>query len=440
MKCSILQRGLLALDRPSRPPADMAAHLARCPACQAWQHRLLEIERCVPFLPVPATGAKSALVQRILAGEGQPNRRTALGETPAQRRDRRINKIALLTSMAAGLVLFAVLWSALQWAPHPGVVRVKGPQPDELLTRLFKYDLNLAAGPQPSERFDTLAGLADELQGQARALADTKAADDLDLLAHCYAQVVREGIIHHARAVAESEREHVANRLTATADSVEQLGRETTEECARPLRELVAAARETATRLHNGDLRGHLLQPPRGRAIRVVPAAILASPAPARSDVTAVAPREQAQRFKRNRSLIQTLVEDGLYLAGEENPLKRADRCHNLVRNLAEAMKEAAGEQEGSRVAELGRHLDKVLEKGVGANLNTARREIPAGSAELAVLKRVDDESTQVVADLETDPRMADVKEAADIHATLSAIRSNWDKVRKSLQGPGQKS
>src|SRR5262245_9905192 len=95
---------------------------------------------------------------------------------------------------------------------------------------------------------------------------------------------------------------------------------------------------------------------------------------------------ERAERLHRNRGLIQDLVQGSLHLAAADDPLRRADECSELADRLAWEVGEAAAQHEHERAAELSRHLNDLLKKGVATNLTAARKRIPLGSAEEATL------------------------------------------------------
>src|SRR5438132_1556387 len=65
MKCSHVQRQLLTLETPGRPPAEVTLHLAACPVCQEWQRHLLQIEANLPRLPVPHSTGKARFLQKL---------------------------------------------------------------------------------------------------------------------------------------------------------------------------------------------------------------------------------------------------------------------------------------------------------------------------------------------------------------------------------------
>jgi hypothetical protein len=401
MNCELLQHHLLALEDPGRPPAEMRAHLARCGACRAWQRRLLDVERSVPRLRVPPSHGRDAFVARLRAGARATPPRAA-------RREVVLRKIALATSLAAGLLMFVVGFGAWQW-PTPPERPPAAPQAHAkpFLARLVDHDLDLARSADPGPRLESLTGLADVLRGQADPLAQAGADDDLGTLVRLYRRVLEDGVLHQAPAVKAAEREMAAERLAEGARRADELADRLADPCAAPVRDMAAAARKAGASLRGGAARARVRRAPWGfaAAARPLRRALLAPAAGALFAVAATPPApaadDEARRFHRNRGLIERLVQDGLDLAREDNLVKRADRCNDIVQGLAREMTGAeAGESE--RVAELGRYLRDVLKRGVGDNLKTARTDIHAGSEEEKELQRVHDKTKDVVHDLKT--------------------------------------
>jgi hypothetical protein len=110
---------------------------------------------------------------------------------------------------------------------------------------------------------------------------------------------------------------------------------------------------------------------------------------------------ERAVQVQRNYGLIQTLVESGLHLAAEEDPLKRARQCLDVAGRLAEEIRQAAEKREELRVIELGEHLHALLEQGVAGNVGLARRQIPLGSTAEKSLRQACDQAAVLVRQLE---------------------------------------
>jgi len=97
---------------------------------------------------------------------------------------------------------------------------------------------------------------------------------------------------------------------------------------------------------------------------------------------------ERAQSLPRDQEMIQVLVEGGLDLAGEEDPLKRAAVCNRIANGLAEEVKKAVGSKDSARAAKLGKQMQDLLVHGVAVNLTVARETMkPNSPREKAIFK-----------------------------------------------------
>ncbi len=433
MNCDLLQRRLLTLEDPGRPPAEMREHLAGCSACRSWQLRLLDLERSVPLLPVPPSAGRDAFVGRLLAGA----RTRPAGTRRQLSREQVLRKVALVTALAAGLLMFFIGFSAWQW-PTTGPARFAKGHGDAFLARLLGHDLDLAQTADARRRLRSLTGLADALSGQAGPLARAGADEDLGTLAGLYGRVLQDGILHQASA-ARAERVRAADQLDEEARHADELAGGLADPCAAPLREMAEAARKAEEGLRGGAARrpeggaawsraGAAWPGPVCVAAPTVGTLLAASVAP----TPVPAPDGEAPRFHRNRALIERLVGDGVDLAREDDPVKRADRCYDIAHGLAQEIATAGGGDSG-RVAELGQHLGDVLQNGVALNLKTARDRIPVGSAEEKKLQQVQAETRDVVFDLET--RLApDEQTPEEVRSALRAINAGWDAVEYALR------
>jgi hypothetical protein len=105
--------------------------------------------------------------------------------------------------------------------------------------------------------------------------------------------------------------------------------------------------------------------------------------------------RERADLFHRDRDLIQALVDHGLLLAEETDPLKRAESCTDLAEQLDREMQQAEG-KDGPRAAELSLHLRDLLKGGVEPTLNFASGQIPKGSTDRKKLDEVSERAKKL--------------------------------------------
>jgi hypothetical protein len=273
MNCEALHSRLLGSEKPDRLTAELAAHLKTCAACRKWQRRLVHLERNVALLPVaPAPRGKAEFVRQFVAAELEPL--SAEREAPSESTNGvttvqtwKFEKLAaalrsslqapratlnafpaparrrIAAVLAASLLLLAFgLWinsPTSPFTPKP---------PDPLLASVVERDLCLAAAKSPSERVETLADLADDLQGSTRSLINHGQPDDLKALAELYEQVVRDGIVAQASSLSPGEKARllkgIAQRLADAGDEAEKLIKVLPESSAAPLNIIVRAARD----------------------------------------------------------------------------------------------------------------------------------------------------------------------------------------------------
>jgi hypothetical protein len=261
MSCSVLQRRLLELETPDRPPPEIRAHLAACAACRRWQRRLLQIEQRVPLIPVPPSGAKSAVLRRVLAEPAAAAKEPSRAEPPklrpfiggAEPRSRRQLQIAAVTTLAACLAVFAfgLWWGANETQPAPS----KSSYSKNLAIRLDQHARNLNAATKPSEKVKVLAAFAEELHTDSRALVTASSVNDLKTLSQVYKRVVGEGLVKQAQEVSPGERaqilDPIIHQLEDAANDARELAKTTSETAATPLLEMAQAADDARSQLRS---------------------------------------------------------------------------------------------------------------------------------------------------------------------------------------------
>jgi hypothetical protein len=198
MTCDTVQRRLLSLTVPQRPPGELRGHLAACVACRRVLGRLLEIEQQVSAIPVPPSAGKEALVRRILT---DPTIRASVRDkTPKVIKVRRWRPALA----AAAVLLIGVTLLVAVRRPWQSPAPAAGPR-DPLLAKVVDRDNRLAKANTPAERLDALSALADDLHGQANTLARVAPPDDLTRLAQLYQQVVEKGLRPQAELLTKEE-------------------------------------------------------------------------------------------------------------------------------------------------------------------------------------------------------------------------------------------
>jgi hypothetical protein len=443
MNCETSQRSLLAADRPDRPPAAVQAHLARCPRCRQWQRRLLQLERQVPLLPVPATTAKADLIWRLLTDSPGPSVPRAPTLEPKQ-------WLWAAAGLAAVFVLLVNSWSVLLRPPdRPAAVAPKPPAaPDTMLAHLLQRSLRLAEATSARQRVEGVAGLAELLHGESGTLGRLAEADDVEALARLYERVIQEGVVARAQALPAAELrdvlEPIAGRLAQAGREADGLAREVPAASAGWVQSLAAVSRKGEEQLralmglpplpalHSRAGAAH----PGRRPFGVVPLSVALLGASTLT--TEGGPRlldERVRQWRQDRELIRVLVEGGLRLAGQEDPLQRADCCTGLAEHLAEAIQQAAAARDADRVAEMGQHFFALLKRGVAGNLSAARTATPAGSRREEELRRVSDRATRISQPVEDRLRqVTDPADPDDMQRALKAVHDGRVEVERALR------
>jgi hypothetical protein len=185
----------------------------------------------------------------------------------------------------------------------------------------------------------TLAALAADLWTAAAERVHRPGRFDLPQLTRLYEHVVGEGVVGRARLLASGRRREVLppvmDQLREAAGAAERLAADAPD-AAPALGRLSAASRD---------------------AVR----AIESEAAPA------VLPLEAEPR-----DVLETLVVQGLRLAEEDDPLRRADCCAEVADSLAQTIVASSGAADDQQMEELGGLLRKVQNQAVQGNLDRA--------------------------------------------------------------------
>ena len=161
------------------------------------------------------------------------------------------------------------------------------------------------------------------------------------------------------------------------------------------------------------------LQPPQHPEVPAVVVAEATTADPAR-----------VKQLLRNRGIIQTLVDGGIRIAKEDDSLHRADSCSDLARGLAVEVRQAAGARDSDRAAEMGQHLQDLLQSGVARNIRSVRSSAPEVSlAQKEKMEQVRDWVSAVALSVEG------LASDSEMKPTLEAIRGARKEVEKAVRG-----
>jgi hypothetical protein len=147
-------------------------------------------------------------------------------------------------------------------------------------------------------------------------------------------------------------------------------------------------------------------------------------------------PEERAQQLQRDQALIQALVDGGLQLAAEDDPLCRADYCNKIADNLAREIKQAIQKKDATRATQLSEQMQLLLVHGVAGNLGLARESMGADSPRVPELEKVGADVIGFAKTIEDEigEHPAPVKDK--MLPTLQAVAKGKTEVEKILKGP----
>jgi hypothetical protein len=459
MTCTTVQKRLLA--EPGHLSASLQAHLDECAACRDLQRRVQQIEKAVPRLPVPPSTARGAFLQRF-------RNEATIWET-ANVRLRNLKRWQITVgALAASLLLFFLAWSlAPVDRPQTRQVAKAGP-PDQLLTKLLNRNLQMVVANNPKDQVVTLADLAEDLRGQSQPLeyyGGPERKDTLKDLAGWYGEVVRQGVTQAEKLPAEQRRQvldPIMRTLNQAIEEAELLARTNAKSVDDPLYTIAFAAKNGKGQLErlvgretswvpelDGLERGRSLDKPerarfslsqRGAIKRLaVPVLFASATSVIRPDNPSpkVLAYDQAQRFQRNRKLIQSLVENCVRMA-EKGVVSRADSCMVVAERLAEEIQQAASERDVYRATELGNILTDLLKKGIAFNLDTASGQVPIGAAGEPAMLQIGDHVQRITNQLQDSlSRVADKDSSDQWQRIARGITEGQAKVNKALKGRG---
>jgi hypothetical protein len=162
--------------------------------------------------------------------------------------------------------------------------------------------------------------------------------------------------------------------------------------------------------------------------------AALAAWAGAQGPAPPLSAEQRAQLFKKNRTLLENLVENGIGLSSADSPLNRAEACQATAVTLGNYLKRAATEdQDPHRVAELADLMAGVVRDGLLPNADEAERTIPPQSrAERDRLARVQNAAAaELDAIRNLVPAGGKVGDSEKARAAIEALAGLKDRIKK---------
>jgi len=155
------------------------------------------------------------------------------------------------------------------------------------------------------------------------------------------------------------------------------------------------------------------------------------------ADTPGGAPNPRVGRVHKDLQLIEALVDSGLRLASEEDPLQRAAACNALADRLAREIRGAAAAKDQGRAADLGHNLQLLLVRGVAGNLNLAYGTMSEGSPQMAEARRLGEQAMQVATPAMLDLERPSALEAPDMREAAQALFKARAEVERAIKGKG---
>jgi hypothetical protein len=404
MKCTEAQHWIMT-QRPAAAATGMLArHLRHCARCRRRRRRVRRLDAAVALAPVSPSCA--AALDRFLA---------CVPELPRRPKSRLRPWLFRAAAVLAFVGMTALL---LQLAREPGpdeaspAVAASRPG-QQLLVRLLERDLRLAGPLTPEEQLHVLAGMVDDLRHEAVRLACDESADEVDSLTRLHDWVLRRGLLGRAAALPLAQRADVLPALSWQLEQAEK-------DMAARARRAGPSALELLLPLQTATLatRGQLGQPPEA--------------GPRDADGPALPDRPG------RHVVLAALVRNGLRLAEDADPLRRADYCSDIVDHLLQAVVTASRQPDGSDVSTFTRHVGAFVDHGISANLAQVSQDDPRrlelqhirqrAARTLAVLD-------QTLADLSTrTPSQLDVDRLKDLERVLKDVEKDVKRAHKNIK------
>jgi hypothetical protein len=348
MTCDTATERLLAIPAPTGPDADVAAHLAGCPACTAVAAKVRVLDGLVAALPVvDSTPRKAAFLASLTTGTSL--RRPERPWAPFLRHPHVQTAFAL-----AGAILLAVgLYSIVPKGTDRPVVRDLAKH--ELLAKAVTFAADQADAPTPAKRMASSNAFAGHLLAEIRGVAlavspgETEAVESLTEL---FAKTLKNGVIATADGTATLpplDRKALLDPHVPALAGYAQAARELAIVAPEHLKPLVAKLESSAT-----VAAAHLQSL----------GAAAASPGPVPGPAGADAGREWALA-KANKAVLEVMVSRALKAGAATDAVDRADETRAVAGALETALARAVSEGNADRAAECGEHLATVFVSAV---------------------------------------------------------------------------
>lgn len=377
MKCPEIYAWLLISRSGEGLPVPVRRHLRACGKCRRRRRRLVHLEQ--ELNPVAATDAPVAKQLFLAKLQHLPGPMPFTASPPTT--TRRLSRLLpVAAALLAGLGLGWAVSSVQPPSQQPIAIeppRVSPRKEEELVARFVNHNLSLSESVEPTEQITLLSHMATDLRAEAFRLARQGQPENLPLVNELYGRVVNRGVVGRWFSLPAAERRellpNLLKNLQATQAEIERTAQAAPAPVADLLRPLTSST-ETAAR----DLR---------MGVELLP------------DPDPVQPPHLAASPGSAHALLAVLVTQGLLLAEEEDPIRRAYHCNAVADELSSALLLASTRGDGDHAMQLGKHLDAVMQRGVTGNLKRVSSE---DAAQVAEVRQVIQRASRAVEALES--------------------------------------
>jgi hypothetical protein len=167
-----------------------------------------------------------------------------------------------------------------------------------------------------------------------------------------------------------------------------------------------------------------------------LPALLLPLAGLAFADMRSEEAEERRRQLKNDLTLIESIVNTGLELAGADSPVERAQVSNGLARRLSEEMHKAVTDRDRDRASVLGAHVQAVLVRGVAGNLNAASgpKATAIGVPQPLALMMIE-QVEQVSSSIEKEIQRMPAAEREYMLPALESVTKGQLEVQKALKG-----
>jgi hypothetical protein len=149
-------------------------------------------------------------------------------------------------------------------------------------------------------------------------------------------------------------------------------------------------------------------------------------------------PEDRARQLQRDQHMIESLVQSGLKLAAEVDPLRRADQCNRLADRFAREIKLAVQKKDATRAALFGEQIQALLVKGVAGNLHAAWASLAPNSPREPEILRLGVEVADTAKSIEDEFSNHPELEREKMQSTLDALARGKAEVEQAVKGRGK--